>query len=156
MKQLTILIRPFKQSDHKGVDKMMFEINQEFETSIFNTHPAKKPISNTQFWIASHEAEIVGSIGILVISNDHAILRSMFVKASFRGRDINVSSLLLKTVIDWAKTKNLSAIYLGTMTQFKAAHKFYEKNKFQKITSSELPIDFIKNPIDDIYYKLSL
>ncbi len=49
--------------------------------------------------------------------------------------------------------EGMSCIYLGTMSQFKAAHKFYEKNGFKKIIISNLPLSFITNPIDDVFYK---
>jgi GNAT superfamily N-acetyltransferase len=80
----------------------------------------------------------------------------MFVKKEFRGKDYGIAELLLYKVIDWSNSENIAHIYLGTMNQFKAAHKFYEKHGFEKIGPSNLPSSFIKNPIDDIFYKKEL
>jgi GNAT superfamily N-acetyltransferase len=80
----------------------------------------------------------------------------MFVKKGYRGKDYGISQLLLTKVFDWSIKQSASSIYLGTMNQFKAAHKFYEKNGFQKIIKSKLPLNFIQNPIDDIFYKKHL
>lgn len=42
------------------------------------------------------------------------------------------------------------------MNKFKAAHKFYEKNGFWQIDKTSLPIDFINNPVDDVFYKKNI
>ena len=64
--------------------------------------------------------------------------------------------MLLLNVLNWAKSNGVNTMYLGTMTQFKAAQKFYEKHHFTMIGVEQLPRDFPINPIDSIFYKLNL
>ena len=82
---------------------------------------------------------------------EFAILKKMFVRKSFRGKEIGVSNLLLQTAINWCIENNIEQLYLGTMDQFKGAQKFYLKNGFQKIPKSALPKQFLLNPIDDVF-----
>ena len=49
---------------------------------------------------------------------------------------------LLKKLLDWATTKRLREIYLGTTPQFLVAHRFYEKNGFAEIPKEDLPETF--------------
>ena len=82
------------------------------------------------------------------------MLRKMFLHRNYRGAGI--AALLLLHIINWALENDVQAIYLGTMTQFAAAHKFYEKHHFEKIGIELMPEDFPVNPVDSIFYKLQL
>ncbi len=70
------------------------------------------------------------------MDDEKSILKSMFVKKEYRGKDLGASQLLLNTVFDWCNTENIHFIYLGTMNQFKAAHKFYERTASKKSTKT--------------------
>jgi RimJ/RimL family protein N-acetyltransferase len=72
----------------------------------------------------------------------------MFLHKNYRGQGI--ASSLLQTIIHWCVDNNVNAIYLGTMTQFERAQKFYENNHFERIDVGYLPSDFPVNPIDSI------
>jgi ribosomal protein S18 acetylase RimI-like enzyme len=78
----------------------------------------------------------------------------MFVNEAFRGQGI--AKRLLDIVIKWAFDHEIEDIYLGTMTQFIAAQKFYEKHGFMKILKSDLPRNFSINPVDAAFYKRNL
>lgn len=47
-------------------------------------------------------------------------------------------------------------LYLGTVDLLKAAHKFYERNGFLRITLNDLPSYFPAMPGENMYYYLSL
>jgi ribosomal protein S18 acetylase RimI-like enzyme len=64
--------------------------------------------------------------------------------------------MLLDTLINFAIDSKVSNIFLGTMSQFKAAQKFYKKHNFIIIPQTFLPIDFPINPVDTIFYKREL
>lgn len=149
-----ITIHVFQEIFQQEIDVMMAEIDQEFDQSIFSSSTSKPVPSIDKFWVAFHYKEVIGTAGVLGLENKKAVLKSMFVKKKFRGSTLGISSLLLQNFFDWCKNENIDAIYLGTMSQFKAAHHFYEKNGFQQIAKSELPKDFIMNPLDDVFYKL--
>jgi GNAT superfamily N-acetyltransferase len=78
----------------------------------------------------------------------------MFLAYEFRGK--GVAKLLLKTLLDWATENKIKTVYLGTMSQFKAAQKFYVNNGVTKIDQTDLPFDFPLNPVDAVFYKMTL
>jgi len=47
-------------------------------------------------------------------------------------------------------------LYLGTVDLLKAAHRFYERNGFQRISKDDLPSYFPTMMGENIYYQLSL
>jgi N-acetylglutamate synthase-like GNAT family acetyltransferase len=145
-------IRLYKKSDQAEIDKMIDSISTEFELPISNPNKANITLLD-KYWISLDNNKIVGTIGILKIEGKFSILKKMFVKREYRGKDYKIASLLLNKVFDWCNSQNIDTIYLGTMSQFKAAHKFYEKNGFERISINELPLSFVTNPIDDIFYK---
>jgi len=147
-----IKIRLYKKSDQSEIDKMIDSIATEFKLPISNPNKASMPLLD-KYWVSLHNNEIIGTIGVLRIEGEFSILKNMFVKKEYRGNDSRIASLLLNKVFDWSNSKSIDTIYLGTMDQFKAAHKFYEKNGFEKISIIKLPSSFITNPIDDVFYK---
>jgi N-acetylglutamate synthase-like GNAT family acetyltransferase len=146
-----IKIRLYKKSDQAEIDKMIDSIATEFELPISKPNKVNSPLLD-KYWVSLHNKEIIGTIGVLKMEAEFSILKKMFVKREYRGKDYKVASLLLNKVFDWCNSQSIDTIYLGTMNQFKAAHKFYEKNGFEKISINKLPLSFVTNPIDDVFY----
>ncbi len=105
------------------------------------------------FWIALYKGKVVGTIALLDIGNHQVALRKMFVKKNFRGKTFQTASLLLHNAIAWAKTKEVKEIYLGTTLKFVAAHRFYEKHRFENIELNKLPTNFPIMQVDKKFYK---
>nr|WP_237705269.1 GNAT family N-acetyltransferase [Bacillus coahuilensis] len=116
--------------------------------------PGFYQIRKGNFWIARIEDRVVGTIALLDIGNDMVALRKMFVDKEYRGAKVGVAYRLLKHALAWAKEKAIHQLFLGTTTQFLAAHKFYEKNGFTKLEKEELPSTFPLVKVDKIFYKL--
>ena len=152
---LKIEIRPYHAVHQNEIDVMINEISKEFLLPISSGRKSSGVLLD-KYWVAFYGSEIVGTVGILKTDSNFSVLKNMFVKKKYRGKDFGTAQLLLNSVFDWSIEEGISRIYLGTMDQFKAAHKFYEKNEFQKIGKSKLPLNFIKNPIDDVFYKKDL
>mgnify|MGYP000855138455 CR=1 FL=1 len=152
-----IKIQLVEEAHKHGITELIQKIASEFELPISNPNSISNP-SLDNYWVALNKTEIIGTVGIIKMETSQSILKNMFVKKEYRGKDFGVSQSLLNTVFDWCNSQNIHSIYLGTMSQFKAAQKFYEKNGFEKINKNELPTSFIKNSIDDVYYlkRLSL
>ncbi len=150
-----IKILPYKKVYQDEIDKMLKGISNEFTSSIFNNESKISRLLD-KYWVALHKIEIIGTVGIIKTQNRTAILKSMFVKKAYRGKDYGVSNLLLQNVYKYCANEAIDFIYLGTMSQFKAAHKFYKTNGFHKILKHDLPSDFITNPLDDVFYKKAL
>jgi N-acetylglutamate synthase-like GNAT family acetyltransferase len=104
------------------------------------------------FWVATFNGEVVGTIALLDIGNSQGALRKMFVKESFRGRVHDVARRLLDELLRWCVERSVTDIYLGTTAKFLAAHRFYEKNGFKEITKSQLPPAFPIMSVDTKFY----
>jgi N-acetylglutamate synthase-like GNAT family acetyltransferase len=105
------------------------------------------------FWVAITGNTVIGTIALSDIGNQQGALRKMFVHKDYRGKDYGVAQELLNTLLSWAKEKELQEIFLGTTDQFHAAHRFYEKNHFQRVPVDSLPPDFSRMAVDSIFYK---
>lgn len=147
-----IKTRLYKKSDQSEIDSMINLIATEFKLPISNPDKSILPLLD-KYWVSLSNNKITGTIGVLRVENNSSVLKNMFVKKEYRGKDYGISLLLLNKVFEWCTSENIDTIYLGTMNQFKAAHKFYEKNGFEKISINELPSSFVVNPIDDVFYK---
>jgi N-acetylglutamate synthase-like GNAT family acetyltransferase len=105
------------------------------------------------FWVAIIDNIVIGTIALSDIGNQQGALRKMFVHKDYRGKDYGVAQALLNTLLSWAKEKELQEIFLGTTDKFHAAHRFYEKNHFQRVPVDSLPPDFSRMAVDSIFYK---
>ena len=94
------------------------------------------------FWVALSAAQVVGTIALLDIGNGQAALRKMFVDAKHRGAQAGAARRLLDALLRWANERGLREIFLGTTSQFVAAHRFYEKNGFTELRRQSLPAAF--------------
>ncbi len=140
----------------EGVEVMMNEIAAEFEEPIISRAKHKKQTTLDSYWIALNATEVVGTVGVIAVENQFAVLKNMMVKKAYRGKIYGVSHILLKTAINWCVKNKLPEVYLGTMHQFKAAQSFYLKNGFDEILEVELPKKFSINPLDKLFFKRDL
>lgn len=158
MNTFQIHIKPFQSHHQADIDNLMTTLAEEFTDNIFS--PQSKTItevsllSTDKYWVAYTNDIVVGTIGFSELKDNNIVLKRMFLSKEFRGQ--GVAKMLLDKLINFAIDNNVSNIYLGTMTQFKAAQKFYEKNNFTKIPQTVLPIDFTINPVDTIFYRREL
>ena len=92
---------------------------------------------NTHFIVAISNEELVGS-GYIKIENsnsyhknpEHGYIGFIFVKPSFRGKKI--SSLVLESLKNWAKEKNLKELRLDVYSNNYNAVKSYDSFGFTK------------------------
>jgi N-acetylglutamate synthase-like GNAT family acetyltransferase len=113
-------------------------------------------VNNGNFWIAKMNDEVIGTISLLDIGNRQGALRKMFVNKNFRGKAFGVGKKLLDTLLDWARQKGFSEIFLGTTEKFTGAQKFYEKNGFEEIPKQELPEAFPVMEVDVKFYRFCI
>jgi N-acetylglutamate synthase-like GNAT family acetyltransferase len=109
-------------------------------------------VGNGNFWVATVDGQVAGTIALLDIGNGLGALRKMFVKEQHRGKAFGLGQLLLNTLLQWARHKEFSKVYLGTTEKFKAAQRFYEKNGFQEISKDQLPKEFPIMKVDVKFY----
>ncbi|WP_338791789.1 GNAT family N-acetyltransferase [Bernardetia sp. MNP-M8] len=142
----------YESVHQNGIDEMMNEIAVEFEEQIFPKVTVETPSIPDNYWVALYNGKVVGTVGVVVVQNEFGVLKKMMLKKEFRGKEFGLSKLLLETVIEWSEENQISKIYLGTMNQFKAAQTFYKKNGFREILENELPLNFLKNPLDKVFF----
>ncbi len=156
----TIKITDYSTLYQQDIDHMMLGIQSEFPISITSPQSTRiyevYQLEDQKFWVALHEDKVVGTIGLSLFSNHSAVLKRMMVDKNYRGSSFNTASLLLQKSVDWAREQGIQEIYLGTMEQFKAAQQFYLKKGFTGIDKKDLPADYEPNPIDSLFYKISL
>jgi N-acetylglutamate synthase-like GNAT family acetyltransferase len=138
------------QRDEFGID--ITEAQQPDLKSI----PSFYQIGAGNFWVASVEDQVVGTIALKDIGRREAALRKMFVAPAWRGKGRGVAKALLDTLLTWAEEKGLDAVYLGTTAQFLAAHRFYENNGFVEVPKHTLPKAFPLMGVDSRFYRYAV
>jgi len=153
---LDVKIVPYKRIHQYDIDHMVAEIALEFDRPIFTQATNSNSILPSPYWVALSYNQVIGTVGIVECDKGFGVLKRMFLKKSFRGKGYGVSKLLLKTAINYCIENGIEQIYLGTMDQFKVAQLFYLKNGFKRISERELPTNFLKNPLDSVFFRWSL
>jgi N-acetylglutamate synthase-like GNAT family acetyltransferase len=108
------------------------------------------------FWGAIHQGELIGSIALISIGHQSGAIRKMFVRKEFRGKEPGIARQLFHVLVNHCKTHNIHHLYLGTVDTLKAAHRFYERNGFQRISKEALPLYFPAMMGENVYYNLQL
>lgn len=85
-----------------------------------------------RFWVALNNGQVVGTVAIRDLGNQTAKLNRMFVLVEYHGSGIGQE--LLEHAVEFAKKQGFTKIVLNTHELMHRAHKFYEKNKFIKIS----------------------
>ena len=161
---MDVKIIPWKKEYEGAVIDLILSIQRnEFHISITEVdQPDLKRVEgfymqgNGNFWVALCGNEVVGTIALLDIGRQQVALRKMFVHKEFRGSIHGLANNLLRIATDWCIQRNIKDIYLGTVEVLKAAHRFYEKNAFDKIDKEQLPSNFPVMNVDTIFYHLSI
>lgn len=156
-----IKISAFKEEYKEQVIKLIVDI-QTNEYNIPISRESQPDLEHIEsfyqnnkgnFWIALDEYnKVIGTLGLLDINNNQAALRKMFVSTAYRGNDKQVAKQLLQTLFTWCQNQKISAVYLGTTSQFLAAQRFYEKNGFIEVQKKELPSSFPVMKVDSKFY----
>jgi N-acetylglutamate synthase-like GNAT family acetyltransferase len=155
-----LTIHPYNPSHQPGIDDMMAGIATEFQKGIFS--PAAVKISEVYtlpghyYWTALYGEKVVGTTGLIFISENNAVLKRMMVDKNFRGPEMSTAKKLLNAGIAQARKLGTDRIFLGTMEQFKAAQRLYSREGFTQIPLDTIPVDMSINPLDTLYYRLDI
>jgi len=135
------------QRDEFGID-----ITLEEQPDLFDVENIYQ-INGGAFFIALVEGVVVGTFALIDLGNGNGALRKFFIDSKFRGCASDASKLLWDKMLTWGKEKKYTSFFLGTTNEFKAAHRFYEKNHFIEINKSDLPTNFPVMTVDKKFYK---
>ena len=156
MQYANIEILPYHPTHQPGVDTMMNRINSEFPIPVFSAANVKISQvfdwANRRYLVALAAQQVVGTVGIVVFPA-HCVLKAMFVDSRFRGPAYGVAAQLMQTITAIGSGLGCTTMYLGTMQQFAAAQRFYEKSGFIRIGESELPAGFPGSELDTVFYR---
>jgi GNAT superfamily N-acetyltransferase len=108
------------------------------------------------FWGAFQGDELIGTIALINMGHHAGAIRKMFVKKEYRGKELAIAQQLLETLLQFANDKQIIDIYLGTVEQLKAAHRFYERNGFILTAIEDFPAYFPRMMADTMFYHLHL
>jgi putative acetyltransferase len=109
------------------------------------------------FWGVKHQGKIIGTIALIKMREKQGgVIRKMFVKKEFRGKELSIAQHLLDYLINYARNNGITDLYLGTVDLLKAAIRFYEKNHFIRIEKNALPPNFPLVKVDNTFYHLKL
>lgn len=158
-----LAIRTFIPGDEDAVVGVILPIQrEEFGVAITAADqpdladiPAWYQAGSGQFWLAELDGDVVGTIALKDIGGGAVALRKMFVKPVARG-SVGAAQALLDTALAHARDRGLGAVWLGTTDAFKAAHRFYEKNGFERVDAADLPQTFPRMAVDTRFYRLTL
>ena len=96
----------------------------------YNVFKSELENNNSKYIVAKIDDEIIGFTGINIVL-DVADITNIVVKKSFRGKGI--SKILLKSIIDIAKSNNCSTINLEVNSKNSIAISLYEKFGFKQV-----------------------
>ncbi|MCM1254251.1 MAG: GNAT family N-acetyltransferase [Clostridium sp.] len=93
------------------------------------------------FWVALNDKkEVIGTIALMRKGNGVGILKKFFVRKDYRSQKVGLKLYL--ALLDFSEDKGFTTLLLDTPSVAKDSHRFYEKNGFVRITTSELPIPY--------------
>lgn len=164
MSTINLTIAPIFNDDCEAVINLILPIQQiEFNVPItIEAQPDLRDIESNyhqrggNFWGAKIDGELAGTIALLNTGHNACALRKMFVKKEFRGREYGIAQQLLETLLAYCAEQKITDVYLGTVDMLKAAHRFYEKNGFNRIEAADLPSYFPRMMADNRFYHLHL
>ena len=155
---MSVRVEPFRPGLEAAVLDLILPIQQrEFGVPItaadqpdLASIPAVYQQGRGGFWVGlEDDGAVVGTLGLIDFGTGGA-LRKMFLRADQRGTGL--AQALLETLLGQARTGALPGIWLGTLPQMTAAHRFYEKHGFTRIAPEALPPAYPRMPVDTVFY----
>lgn len=136
-----MLIRKIKKEDNKKIEEIIRTCLIEFggnREGLAWADPELSYLSEaykdeiSEYWIAENDGEIIGGCGIAPMKGLNGICELQKMYLLKKGRGTGIAEKLIKVALDFA-TQNYDKCYLETLSNMKAANKFYQKNGFKKL-----------------------
>ena len=80
-----IKVDQYDKEDQGEMKSLIEEISQEFDKPISSLSSSSKTNTIDKLWLAKKNGALLGTIGILRLTDNNGILKSVFVKKEFRG-----------------------------------------------------------------------
>ena len=137
-------IRPVIKKDVPQIIKLIGDIWAEYDCVLELEQDDKYLLApddyfhskDGEFWVAAEGSEIVATVGVLMLDEKTAELKSLYVREDFRRQKLGEN--LIKLAVKSALMKGRSEIVLWSDTRFTNAHRLYEKLGFKLLGKREL------------------
>jgi len=155
-----ISVVPFRKNYQKDAKTLILSIlNKEFghirvpRPDLDNIAKTYQSNERSNFWIALDKRKIIGTVGLLEIDHPDAVLKRLCVIEKYRRR--GAGKKLMQTLLQFAKDRGYSNIFLQTTTEMKIANSVYESYSFKKTRRPKKMGEITIYPTS-IFYKLKL
>ncbi|KAL0068145.1 hypothetical protein AAF712_004805 [Marasmius tenuissimus] len=103
-----------------------------------------EPVGKGCFWVAEHKGEVVGCVGLDNSDQANPLVGELRrLSISSRHRNLGIASLLIKTLVSFARERGLSTLRLGTSSFQPAAVRLYQKHGWKITESKPYKVDVI-------------
>ena len=85
-----IKVDQYDKKDQAEMKSLIEEISQEFNKPISSLNSSSKTNTIDKLWLAKKNGALLGTIGILRLTDNNGILKSVFVKKELRGEHMGV------------------------------------------------------------------
>lgn len=106
------------------------------------------------FWVATDDNHVIGTIALMKINDDWCVMKKFFVRSDYRSQKVGFA--LYSRLLDFANAKEFKHMVLDTPSVAKKAHLFYERAGFRRISKSDLAIEYDYLDRDSIIFQLDL
>ncbi len=128
-------LQDFQRLNLEWLEK--FNLLESHDLEVLN-HPRENVIDKGGFiFILKEDDEVIGTAGLLKLSDHEFELIKMFVAPQYRGR--KYGDMLLAKCIAKAREVNASRIILFSNSQLQSAIRLYEKFGFKHVPVKDAP-----------------
>lgn len=103
--------------DFEGLDRDLIDIDSTYRDS------------GGEFWVVDDGDSVAGMVGMLPLDGEACELKRLYVEMGKWGRGLG--SILIRTVISWARDNGYPRIVLWSDVLFENAHRLYVKHGFE-------------------------
>lgn len=112
--------------------------------------------SGGNFWLALDDDNVVGSIALMPIDRQNAVLKKFFTYPKYRGQPVRLGAQLYTKLATFARRKKLAHIVLDTPEAEHRSHTFYERQGFKQIAAGDLTVKYRYPDRNSRIYQLDL
>lgn len=150
---MRVLIRKIGEKDFGDINKLFIKVDEYHRINLSSIFEKKENIGRTieylknicnseesELFVAEYDNEIVGIVEINIrrVVNDFlkkdrewVSLDTIMIKEKYRNNGIG--EMLVDTVLDWSREKNINRIELNVYEFNKSAIKFYQRLGFETL-----------------------
>lgn len=123
-------------------EEYMINLGIEEQSDLLNITNEYK-LNGGNFWICiDKDDNVIGTIGLIRITDDYAVLKKFFVDKRFRGGDYGIGTSLYNMLLTYAVGAGFRYVILDTPSVATRSHNFYRKVGFRMISKEELPVEY--------------